>query len=384
MLGSPRAPTCPILLFPTHTDSCQHLVTRHSRKEANAGTTEQHSLLRDERSTIALSVSFLARMLALAVSIALLSVSISARSAPSDPPAAEALFRAGRSAFDRGDYADALRRFSESYLLEPAVGTLLNIASTEEKLGRRARAWEHYSQVLGRLSKGDERMPMVKRRLQQVEGELAWLTLELAPGSPIATTVERGGVSLGEASFGVPLPVDPGVQEILVSAPGRSANQYRIELRQGDRETLSVEPGPEELKPRAAPGLAPAPSRVEQHSGKGADPPRSSPEPWRPSSAGEAKTQETVGYALLGGGAAAAAVGAVMGVLVLEDAATVDEHCQNKVCDSEGLAAGRTGKVFGTVGIVAAALGAVSVGVGSYLLLSANHSRAEIAVKGSF
>ena len=68
-----------------------------------------------------------------------MSASISARSAPSDPPAAEALFRAGRSAFDRGDYADALRRFSESYQLEPAVGTLLNVASTEERLGKLAQ-----------------------------------------------------------------------------------------------------------------------------------------------------------------------------------------------------------------------------------------------------
>ena len=43
-----------------------------------------------------------------------------------DPAAAEALFRAARSAVERGDYRSACPKFEESHRLDPAVGTLFN------------------------------------------------------------------------------------------------------------------------------------------------------------------------------------------------------------------------------------------------------------------
>ncbi len=44
-----------------------------------------------------------------------------------DPAAAEALFRSGRVAIEKGDYASACPKFEESSRLDPAVGTTCNL-----------------------------------------------------------------------------------------------------------------------------------------------------------------------------------------------------------------------------------------------------------------
>jgi hypothetical protein len=77
---------------------------------------------------------------------------------PSDPPAAEALFRAGREAAEAGNHELACVRFRESYRLDRTAGTLLNIAVCEEALAQLAQAWEHYREVGEALDSGDERM----------------------------------------------------------------------------------------------------------------------------------------------------------------------------------------------------------------------------------
>src|SRR5262245_31877335 len=55
--------------------------------------------------------------------------------------AAEALFEEGRSALAAGDLDLACARFRESNRLDPAVGTVLNLADCEEKRGKLATAW---------------------------------------------------------------------------------------------------------------------------------------------------------------------------------------------------------------------------------------------------
>src|SRR5262249_18414147 len=67
-----------------------------------------------------------------------------------DPKAAEEAFRLGREAFQRGDFTTARDRFAESHRLDPAVGTLLNLAETELRLGDNANARRHYQDAYDR------------------------------------------------------------------------------------------------------------------------------------------------------------------------------------------------------------------------------------------
>ena len=72
----------------------------------------------------------------------LFSWTISARAVAetSDTAMAEALFQAGRACLERDRVEEACAKFSESQRLEPKLGTLLNLATCHEKLGKTASA----------------------------------------------------------------------------------------------------------------------------------------------------------------------------------------------------------------------------------------------------
>jgi hypothetical protein len=166
-----------------------------------------------------------------------------ARAESADPAAAEALFREGRELADVGDHAGACAKFHESARLDPALGTTFNIADCEEKQGHLARAWTLYREVAQRLPVSDRRRPMAEQRLRALEPRLPWLNLRLRAGAPASTRVERDGVELGAASLGSDLPIDPGIHVVRLSAPGHHPREYRVELVEGERLTLDVEPG---------------------------------------------------------------------------------------------------------------------------------------------
>jgi TolA-binding protein len=71
----------------------------------------------------------------------------SARAEPRDPATAEVLFRTGRLHSLAGEYAAVCPLFAESLRLDPAPGTLLNLADCEEHIGRTATAWAHFREL---------------------------------------------------------------------------------------------------------------------------------------------------------------------------------------------------------------------------------------------
>jgi hypothetical protein len=96
-----------------------------------------------------------------------------------------------------------------------------------------------------------------------------------------------------------------------------------------------------------------------------------------------------VGYVVAGVGVAGLIVGAVAGVLVMKKMAIVDEHCDaSKQCDDEGLEATSSGKTWGMITTVGLVTGAVGVGAGTYLVLSAgsrdDRAAASVTLAGQF
>lgn len=157
--------------------------------------------------------------------------------------AAEALFESGHEAMSQGDYDTACARFEESNRLDPAVGSLLNLAACEEKRGRLATAWQLFKRVMNELPAGDDRYPIAQRRASDLRPRVPRLTLELERNAPKQTTVHYGKVILGQASFHVPLPFDPGEHTLYVVAPDRDRRAYQVTLREGEQKVLSVAPG---------------------------------------------------------------------------------------------------------------------------------------------
>ena len=67
----------------------------------------------------------------------------------------------------------------------------------------------------------------------------------------------RDDVQLGSASFGLPLPVDPGMHTILVSAPGHADRSVSVTLKAGDAQSIALRAGDAEAKaPEAHPAGA--------------------------------------------------------------------------------------------------------------------------------
>src|SRR5688572_16682581 len=107
-----------------------------------------------------------------------------------DSAAAEALFEAGRADVAKGDFAAGCPKFAESHRLDPAPGTLTNLADCEERLGHLALAWTHWREALDLLSADDPRRPTVVDRTSAVDKRLPRLTLRIKEGALTASEQE--------------------------------------------------------------------------------------------------------------------------------------------------------------------------------------------------
>jgi hypothetical protein len=253
-----------------------------------------------------------------------------------DPVAAEARFRAGRAAAEKGDYEAACSRFRESQSLDPAPGTTFNLADCEEHRGKLATAWELFTRVASALPPGDDRVKIASGRAAALEKRLPKLTITLAQGAPGGTAVRRDGVDIGPATLGVPLPIDPGQHVIVVRAPGRDDHTTTVDIGEGEQKTIE-----------ALPTSASAPAAVE-----GVSPRR------------------TAGYVVIGVGAASLVVFAATGIAVLVEKGTFDQHCMSGLCDMTGFSAGQSGQKLGTASGASLAAGLVAVAAGTVLVLT--------------
>jgi hypothetical protein len=281
-----------------------------------------------------------------------------------DPAVADALFKAGRKAMEVGDYPSACAKFRESQRLDPAVGTLLNLADCEEKRGKIAEASALYRQVVDQLPPSDDRVPIAKTRIAALEPRVPRLTIRLAPGAPAGALVKRDGIELGPASLDLPLPMDPGGHVILVTAPGRLERSFDVTLAEGEARSIEVSPGAEH-QPMRPPSAPPLP----------ASPPPASPPPARSGSS----AMRTTGFIVGGFGVVAVGVGTATGIMVLGAKSTAEEDCPPpRPCRTQnGRDAVERGRTLGPVTTVALSIGAAALaGATALILVSRNKSGA--------
>jgi tetratricopeptide (TPR) repeat protein len=255
-----------------------------------------------------------------------------------DPAAAELLFRQGRAALQRGEYEEACSKLGESQRLDPAAGTLMNLATCEEKLGKIASAWQHFREAMDALPADDDRVPFAASRVQVLEGRLPYLTIRLAPKAPTNAEVARDGIPLGQASLAVALPVDPGEHVVTAGGKRYEKKSFRITIAEGERKELTVAPG----------ALLP-------------DPPA-------PDMAGDAGSGATLGWVIGGVGVAGIATGVVTGLMLPSRRDTVEEQCRDGSCSQQGLDAaseGRTLLIANTAGWI---VGIAGIGAGAWLI----------------
>jgi hypothetical protein len=149
-----------------------------------------------------------------------------------DPAGAEKLYEDGSKLLKAGDWAAACARFEDSYQLDPAPGTVLNLASCAEHDGKIALAWSRFKDArsLNADTKGDKRREEIERfiaaSLARLEPRIPYLTVRVA-NPPEGLRVTRDGQP---TTAGVELPIDPGKHVIAASAPGHAEATREITI----------------------------------------------------------------------------------------------------------------------------------------------------------
>jgi hypothetical protein len=226
----------------------------------------------------------------------------------------ESLFEEGKRLSAEGKYAEACPKFAESYKLDPATGTLLNLGACEESLGKTATAWAHFNDALG-LAKRDQvasRVAYAQDHIKSLEARLIRLVINVpADANPPGLEVKLDGEALNSAAFGVPNPIDPGHHLLDVSAPGKRPVHFEIEAVT-PQATLQASVPKLEDAPLSAVPTPPAPAAPAPPLAVAAPPPGSA----APAQSTEPITAPTnalraVGYVVAGIGVVGIGVGTV-------------------------------------------------------------------------
>jgi hypothetical protein len=156
---------------------------------------------------------------------------------------AEKLFLQGRELLKQGHVAEACARFEASHELDPAPGTLLNLALCREEQGKVASAWALYRETaLQAALEGQARHEAVARaRAQALEAELPRLIIEVAETSQVSgLVIEREGVAVDAALLGKVVYVDPGAHRVVARAPGYKEWIAEIRIEKGKQATVTI------------------------------------------------------------------------------------------------------------------------------------------------
>lgn len=241
-----------------------------------------------------------------------------------------------------GNFEIACARFRDSDRLDPAVGTRFNLADCEERRGRVATAWSLFRGVVSELGAEDDRKPIAEQRAAALLARLPYVTLLRTNETPPGARVRLDGVELGEGSFGVPLPMDPGAHELVLMADGKQERRV-FSLAETQRSDVPLHFVP------------PEPSADAE------------------ASAAAGSSRRTWGYAFGSVGVAGTLTGIVAGLVTLDKKSTANDHCDDArgICDATGRDANASGKTFGAVSGVGFGVGLVGLATGAYLLLTA-------------
>lgn len=253
-----------------------------------------------------------ARSALVSASILALATATSAARAD-DPVAAEALFTEGRALLEKGRFDEACDRFTRSQQLEPAVGTLINVGECFERNKLYASAWGAFREAVNlAVKRNDPRVALARSKAARVEPRVARLTV--AVDSVIAgLSVVRNGATVEPAAFNTAIPVDPGPQTLVVTAPNRRPWQTKVDLREGETSTVRI------------------PNLVLQPSVADAPPPPVAPaQPAERPSGTPAQARVAVGLEI--GGGVLLAGGLVFGALAIGKWSSVTEACPNARC----------------------------------------------------
>lgn len=257
---------------------------------------------------------------------------------------ADRLFEQGREETLRGHHRTACALYLESYRLDPATGTLINLGDCHENLANLEEALDFYRRAFRELKAGDPRVELVAARISSLERRAARLEVRLGEGAAAEThvrvddrPVERGRTILLQA----------GAHLVVATAVGFKGSRQSLTLGEGETRRLYVWPGPPlDGAVPAEPSAPPAPTGT---------------------------STRTLAWIVGGVGVAGLWSGSILGVLAAERESRRAAHCDaENVCDQEGYDAARSGQTFATASTVSVVAGALLLAGGITLYVTSS------------
>lgn len=263
---------------------------------------------------------------------------------------AQAVFKEGVEEMMAGNFASGCPKIAEAHRLTKGAGALFTLAECHAKWDKPATAIRHYRAYLKTYAKlpadarqrQDERAKLATTQIAALAVLVPKLTIVMPDELAAGATVTVDGDPLTNDALNSALPLEVGPHRVVVTAADGRTAVHEFELTEGVERRWEVK-----LKDKAKPA-------VEQ-------PPPPDGSPWTSS--------EVAGVIIGATGVAILAVGGVTGGLAMGERSTADEHCVERVCDSEGLGAIDSGKTLGDVSTATLVIGGVGVVAGLVLFL---------------
>jgi len=208
----------------------------------------------------------LAHQTKLLISVAAVAAAVATFSSPlttyAQDAAAQAalLSRDAESLLAAGKTNEACAKYDESAKLDRRGSAILDLALCREKQGRLGTAYVLYEEAEKKAveEKRNDRVVTAKQKKNVLFAKVPRLTVNVAKdGKEEDLKVTVGPVVIPPGEYGKAYPVDPGDQEVVASANGRTEHRTRVSIGPGQRKAISI-------PVLAAAGGAPPPKKADE------------------------------------------------------------------------------------------------------------------------
>ena len=166
--------------------------------------------------------------------------------APEEQARAQALFDEARSLLRQSRFDEACGKFAESYRLDTALGTLINLATCQELGGKLAAASTTYAAVVTQAAAAQDiaRKEIALARIERLRPKLSTLRIEIADAMREQQfSVELDGIGIAKEDLSKPMPLDGGSHDITVKQPAHVTRREVLQLApSGEHRVFTVLP----------------------------------------------------------------------------------------------------------------------------------------------
>lgn len=270
---------------------------------------------------------------------------------PEPPPSpekirADKLFDDGRRYLAAKEYALACTAFEQSQAVDPAIGTLLNIALCYERWGKTTAAYRWYVDAAKlAAASSDDREKGARAKVAELEPKVPYLEVTVPADADAGTTFMLDGNEVEKAKLIEKQPVEPGKHIIVARVSNKPPVETMFEIAAGERKQVTIDVPRPEVRLIVVGG--------ERKKGKFYG-----------------------GLGLTAAGVVAMGVAGAVSLIARQDYADAVDACPGTVCETqEAFDATQSARKRATLMTFVGAGGAALVGVGVYFLLTSRTPR---------